>query len=617
MAGIPALKLLALNFGLAASLSGFANAGFASSTLAIRAMYYPVTRGVERRSLLVDVAVEKPVILTVAREDRTRAVVDSEIQKRYGQDYDVRTFSDTDEAYEALSELAGAGTPVAMVLAGYTSADEHNPTFLSEVRRLHPTAKRALVVIWGEFHRAQVVFDAIGSGDIDFHLVRPERDRDEEFHQTITSALEDWGMGRGGGFEAVRIIGDDGSARTHELRDTFGRNHIPVGFYDVASEAGSRLLDDLFPTDPPELPVVVLAFTSEPTILANPTDLEIADAFGLMSPLPDELFDVTIIGAGPSGLAAAVYAASEGLNTVVVERLAVGGQAGTTSLIRNYPGFVQGVTGNRLAFSSFHQAWSFGARFHFMRWATGLRLEGNSKIVELSDGTEIRTSAVIIASGVEYRRLDIPELDELIGIGVFYGAAVSEAPATSGRDVFVVGGGNSAAQAAIHLANYARSVTLLVRRDNLSSTMSDYLVREIERAPNVSVRYSTEVVGGGGMGHLDHLVLRDRMTGTEEKVDADALFVLIGSAPHTDWLADTVARDDWGFITIGRDIARADFPLDRRPYTFETTLPGVFAVGDVRQGSVKRVASAVGAGAIAIQHIHSYLLELARIEDVG
>ena len=546
-----------------------------------------------------------PIILTISRDERTRRAVAGEVDRRYGSDYDTRRVASPESAAALLEEVADQ--PVALILAGYSDHDDDAIDFLERTRHLHPAAKRALVVNWGDFARARAVFEALASGSIDAYLVRPEQARDEEFHGAIVHTLEEWALGEGGGFEAVRIIGTP-SARTHELRDTFARNHIPAGYYDAGDDVGAQMIADLELEDP-DLPVIVLLFTSEPTVLTDPTDMEIADAFGLMAPLPDRRFDVTVIGAGPAGLAAAVYGASEGLDTLVIERQAVGGQAGTSSLIRNYPGFPGGVSGNKLAFSAFHQAWSFGARFRFMRSATGLKDGDDEIVVDLSDGTSVRTRTVVLACGVEYRRLDLPELEGLLGRGVFYGAAVSEAPTMRGKRVFVVGGGNSAGQAIVHLARFAHNATLLVRGPTLSASMSEYLITEIDRLPNVDVRYSTEVVGGTGAHRLESLTLRDRPSGSEQDAPADGLFVLIGSEAHTEWLDGALARDDWGFVAAGSDVPPEDWRLERQPYAFETSMPGVFAVGDVRHRSVKRVASAVGAGAIAISQVHRCIRE--------
>lgn len=554
-----------------------------------------------------------PTIVVVSVDAETRAILSDEIRRRYSADYQVTTCHDSDHAIEELGVLRRSEYPVALVVAGYGETDHEGLSVLARARALHPAAMRAAVVAWGDFGRAREVFDALGAGQIHGYLVRPEHRPDEEFHRSVTELLEDWRLGNESGFEAVRVIGDPKSSRSHELRDSFSRNHIPIGFHDAASPAGRRALDSLG-LDAPELPVVVLRFTGEPTVLENPTDMEIADAFGLMQPLsPDQRFDVAVIGAGPAGLAAAVYAASEGLETLVIEGTAVGGQAGTSSLIRNYPGFPRGVSGHKLTYSAFQQAWSFGATFHFMRQVTGLRADGADRVVELSDGTTARASSVMIATGATYRRLDVPSVEALVGNGVYYGAAVAEAPSMTGCQTFVVGGGNSAGQAAVHLAKYADQVTVLVRRKDLAASMSEYLIKELDASPNIDVRFSTEVVGGGGDDGLDHLVLRDRTTGADETVAADGLFLLIGSRPHTDWLGDTVRRDEWGFVCTGQDAAGEH--LDRPPLPLETDLPGVFAVGDVRRGSVKRVASAVGEGAIAVSYLHRYLQEARQVAD--
>jgi thioredoxin reductase (NADPH) len=563
------------------------------------------------------VDLDRPVILLISRAPRTLEMVGRELGKRYAADYEIVTCEDPSHAADDLARLADAGRAVALVLSGFSVTDP-DLSVMDTVRSRFPVARRGAVLDWGDFQRAQTLFEALGEGHIDLYLIRPEQDRDEEFHRAVTEALEDWALSRGGGFEAVRVIGDPTSPRCHELRDNFQRNHIPIGFYDAARPAGRQLLENLALDDPP-LPVLVLQFTGEPTVLTDPTDVEIADAFGLTSaPSPDEEFDVVIIGAGPAGLAAAVTAASEGMRTLVVEERAVGGQAGTSSLIRNYPGFPRGVSGGKLAFNAFQQAWSLGATFLFFRSATGLARDDGFLLLSLSDGSTIRTATVVIATGVAYRRLDVPGADDLLARGVFYGAAVSEGPFMSNRDVFVVGGGNSAGQAAVHLAKFARHVTILVRGANLAASMSDYLVREIEASPAIDVVHHVEVSACTGDDHLRSLTLRDRSDGREWDEPADGLFVLIGSEPRTDWLGDTVRRDEWGFVLTGPDL-----PVDLRddampaaadhPKALETSLQGVFAVGDVRRGSVKRVASAVGQGAVVIPLVHEYLEERQRL----
>lgn len=549
-----------------------------------------------------------PVLLLATSDETTRDVIGSELRRRYGGDYEVVVCADHAHGRAVLEGLRRWGRQVALVIGCYGPDDRAGIDFLRRAYSLHPSAKRAIAAIWGDFASTGDVFAAIARGHAELLLLRPERRRDEEFHGAITDALDDWHLAQGIGFEAVRMIGEQRDERTHALRDQFGRNHIPVGFHQVGTPSANRLLADLGLTDP-ELPVLQLAFTNPPTTLVAPDDLEIADAFGLMRPLsPDRVYDVVVVGAGPSGLAAAVYASSEGLSTMVVEQQAVGGQAGTSSLIRNYPGFSRGVSGAHLAFRSFQQAWSFGTEYSFLRQVIALGTDGDLRTVSMSDGSFVRARSVVVATGVDYRRLDVPELEPLVGRGVFYGAAVSEAPSMAGCEVYVVGGGNSAGQAALHLARYARHVTLLVRGPSLAASMSEYLISQLGATRNVAVRYRTAVVGGREEdGCLVGLALGDPHDASVavEEVPADGLFVLIGSVPRTAWLPEEIARDEAGFVRTGPSAAEAAGESTRLP--LETSMEGVFAVGDVRAGSIKRVATAVGDGATVIALLHGYL----------
>ena len=549
-----------------------------------------------------------PVVLLATSDDTSREVLGSELRGRYGADYEVVVCATYQHARAVLEGLRRWERPVALVIGCYGPDDRDGLDFLRRARALQPAAKRVVAAIWGDFASTSDVFSAIAHGHAELLLLRPERPRDEEFHGAITDALDDWHLAQGVGFEAVRLIGEQRDERTHSLRDSFGRNHIPVAFHPVGTDAADRMLSGLGLEDP-ELPVVVLSFTSPPTTLVNPTDLEIADAFGLMAPLtPDRVYDVVVVGAGPSGLAAAVYASSEGLSTLVVEQQAVGGQAGTSSLIRNYPGFSRGISGAHLAYRSFQQAWTFGTEYSFMRQVEGLGVDGDLRTVSMSDGSVVRGRSIVVATGVDYRRLDVPELEALVGRGVFYGAAVSEAPSMTGEQVFVVGGGNSAGQAALHLARYARHVTLLVRGRSLAASMSDYLIGQLEATNNVSLRYRTAVLGGReDDGCLAAVTVGDPAGGDTEELEAAGLFVLIGSVPRTSWLPEEVQRDEAGFLRTGPDPDGDRKDGMRLP--LETTLPGVFAIGDVRAGSIKRVATAVGDGATVISLVHGYLAE--------
>ena len=553
-------------------------------------------------------------IVLVSSEAGALQALGQELTKRYGADYQVVLCGEPAALETQIRDLLAAGIPVALVIGGVGAEDPDGIEVLAAIRAVDPTASRVAAVRWGEFDAARPLFDAVALGQIDHWVMRPVQTPDEDFHHAITGFLSEWASRRGSGFEAIWVIGERWSARSQELRDTFSRNGIPIGFYDTATQQGQRMIRELGLVSP-DLPVVVLRFGADRSTLVNPTNLEIADAFGLMTPIPaEDVFDVAVVGAGPAGLAAAVYASSEGLRTVVVEGEAIGGQAGTSSMIRNFPGFSQGVSGSKLAWEAWQQAWLFGTTFVFMRQAVSLSAEDGHYRMALSDGSSLATRTLVIATGASYRRLSMPSLEDLQGKGVFYGAGVSEAPAMTGRSVFVIGGGNSAGQAAMHLAKWAAQVTVLVRGASLAQSMSDYLIREIDAAPNVNVMYRVQVVNGTGAGHLESLVLEDRASGTRREVAADALFVLIGSQPRAEWLGDGVARDQWGFVLTGPDLpgdATRGWSLDRPPLPLETSLPGVFAAGDVRHGSVKRVASAVGEGAVTIPLVHRCLEAMA------
>jgi thioredoxin reductase (NADPH) len=551
-------------------------------------------------------------IVIVSREPGAREILHRELSKRYGADYQILVCGRPAELAPWMRDLLAAGLPVALVIGGVGGQDRDGIEVLAAIRAIDPTALRVAAVRWGDWQSMRSIFDAVTLGTVDHWVTRPVQTTDEEFHRSITEFLREWSSQRGGGFEPVQVIGERWSARSQELRDLFSRHRVPAGFYDATSEQARQMLRELG-LQSPELPLVVLQFGAERSTLVNPSNLQIADAFGVMTPVsPEEVFDVAVVGAGPAGLAAAVYASSEGLRTVVVEHEAIGGQAGTSSMIRNYPGFSQGVSGARLAQETWRQAWTFGTTFLYMRQAESLSAKDGHYRLRLSDGGVLTSRTVVIATGATYQRLGIPRLEALQGRGVFYGAAVSEAPAMRGRNVFVAGGGNSAGQTALYLAKWADRVTVLVRGESLADSMSDYLIRQIGSAPNVDVCYRVQVADGTGTGtgHLQSLVLQGTASGARRSVPAGALFVLIGSHPRTQWLGDSVARDRRGFILTGPDLPAGTghrWPPGRPPMPLETSLPGVFAAGDVRRGSVKRVASAVGEGAATIPLVHRHL----------
>lgn len=548
----------------------------------------------------------RPCLVWISADVAVRERIDTELRRRYSADYDV--FSGAD--WRAVCEqVATVGGRIAVALAGLgADTDADGLEVLGQVTDAHPHAIRATVVRWGELETAGVVFEAIALGRLDGWVFRPRGPADEEFHLAVTELLEQWAARAEATEEAVQLIGERWSVRSQELRDMFARNHVPTRFYDSTADDGRALLDALGLVQP-ELPVVVLRFRPEQPVLVNPSAVEIAAAFGL-EPVADlGIFDVAVVGAGPAGLSAAVYASSEGLRTVVLEPVAMGGQAGTSSLIRNYLGFPRGISGSRLAANAYEQAWSFGATFLWSRSVTGITREGELRVLHLSDGGRVLSRTVVVTTGAAWRRLDVPSVEALIGRGVFYGAPVTEARGVVGKDVYILGGGNSAGQAAIYLSRFARSVTIVIRRESLASSMSDYLVKEIDSIATITIRRRVQVIEATGGQVLESLVLEQVETGERETVPAAALFVMIGSVPHTDCLGPEVRRDQWGFILAGRDAVDAEHPADRDPLLFESSLPGVFAAGDVLHGSVKRVASAVGSGATVVTMVHQYLQE--------
>ncbi len=552
----------------------------------------------------------KPVILAACDDPEGMRRIERELRTRYEADYSVICEVSPEAGFRALRHLEETGEEVALVLADQQMRGTSGVEFLTRVREVYPTTRRLLLTHPMERSTETILPQAMALGRIDFFEPKPGPPPNETFHQIVSDLLEEWGRPRRSQTHpAVRIVGERTSPRSYEIRDRFERYLIPCVFYPADSEEGRKLLGEAGRTAE-NLPVLVM---QDGQVLVDPSNEEVADVYAGADALPRERsFDLVVVGGGPAGLAAAVYASSEGLSTLVVEGEVVGGQAGTSSLIRNYLGFARGISGQKLARQAFHQAAFFGANFRLMRNATGLRRVREDLVVSLSDGTEVSGRAVVVATGASYRRLNVPELEALTGVGVFYGAATTEAPAMKGREVYVVGGANSAGQAALHLSKYASRVTLLVRGGSLAAGMSDYLVREIEAAENVRVRSHTRVTGGDGAGRLEHLTLEDVSSESTETVSAAALFVLIGAEPRTGWLHGEIERDEKGFIVTGQDLKRKrgtpeGWPLERPPLLMETSMPGVFAVGDVRYRSVKRVASAVGEGSIAIQQVHEYL----------
>jgi thioredoxin reductase (NADPH) len=548
-----------------------------------------------------------PVILTVDDDPDVSRALARDLRQRYGEDYRIRRAESGPAALEALKELTLRADDVALLLADHRMPDMTGVDFLAEARTFYPKARRVLLTAYADTDAA---IAAINNADVHYYLLKPWDPPAEKLYPVLDDLLEDWKADdRLKKEDGIRVVGHRWSAPSHQIKDFLTRNQVPFKWLEVERDAEAARLLSAHGGDPERLPLVV---TPSGRTLEVPTPVEVAEALGFPSRASLPFYDLIVIGAGPAGLGAAVYSASEGLHTVLVEREAIGGQAGQSSRIENYLGFPAGIGGGELARRAMAQAKRFGAEMLLTSDVAGLEMCGSARVVHLADDTRLSAHAVLLTTGVAYQRLAAPGIEALTGSGVYYGAATTEAQSCQGDDVYIVGGANSAGQAAVFFARTARSVTILVRGDGLERSMSHYLIQQIAELPNVRVRAGAEVVGAAGGDHLERLRIADRVAGIEEEVDASWLFVFIGAAPCTDWLPKEILRDDRGFILTGPDLLGdgrppADWPLDRQPYFLETSVPGVFAAGDVRGQSVKRVASAVGDGAMAVTLVHRYL----------
>lgn len=550
----------------------------------------------------------RPALVTVDDDAAVSRAVARDLRRRYGEEYRVVRAESGPEALDVCRELKLRGEQVAVLLADHRMPGMSGIEFLEQAMDLFPAARRVLLTAYADTDAA---IDAVNVVDLDHYLLKPWDPPDEKLYPVLDAQLDAWKASAPSSVHGPKVVGHRWSARSSQVREFLARNQVPYRWFASDSPEGTRLLEAAG-VDGSRLPVVV---TSDGGVLVEPDDAAIAERVGLEVRPAEDFYDLVVVGGGPAGLSAALYGASEGLRTALVERSATGGQAGQSSRIENYLGFPDGVSGAQLTERARRQAQRFGAEIVMTRDVCGLDVNGSARAVRFADGSTLAAHCVILANGVSYRELTGPGLGTLTGRGVFYGSALTEAPACRDQDVYVVGGANSAGQAAMYLARDARSVTLVVRAGDLSGSMSHYLVEQVEAHPRIHVRAGTEVVEAIGGEHLEQLVLRDSVTGDKETVATGFLFVFIGAAPLTGWLDGTVDRDPRGFVRSGPDLLSegrppAGWPLDRPPYHLETSVPGVFAAGDVRAESAKRVASAVGEGAMAVMLVHRYLEQL-------
>jgi thioredoxin reductase (NADPH) len=547
----------------------------------------------------------RPVILVVDDEPSVLRAVQRDLRRRFGEEYRILRADSGSGALELLDELARRGEPVALLVADQRMPEMDGVQFLTDARTRVPGARKVLLTAYAD---TEAAIRAINDVSLDYYLLKPWDPPEEKLYPVVSDLLEDWQAEASSTFGGVRVIGHRFSRESHAAKDFLARNQVPYRWVDVEQDEEAARLLEAAGLDGGALPVVLMP---DGQALVQPTPLSMAERLGLSTTAQLPFYDLVIVGGGPAGLGAAVYGASEGLSTVMIEREAPGGQAGQSSRIENYLGFPSGLSGSELARRATTQARRFGAEILAVQDVSAIRTEGRTHVLTLSDGKDLSAHTVLIATGVAYRLLEAPGVAELTGVGVYYGAAMTEALSCSAQDVVIVGGANSAGQAAVYFARYARQVTMLVRGGDLRAGMSSYLVDQIAAIENIHVRTGAQVAAVSGDGRLERVRVRDA-DGSEEDLSAAALFVFIGAAPRTDWLGTLVERDEHGFILTGSELLRdgkpgVGWPLERDPFALETSTPGLFAAGDVRTRSIKRVASAVGEGAMAVQLIHQYL----------
>lgn len=551
---------------------------------------------------------KKPALMLVDDDPQVLAAIRRDVRRQYHEDYRILGTDSPAEALEVLGELKQRGEAVAMVISDQRMPGTHGVELLEQARGLHPQAKRLLLTAYAD---TEVAIQAINDVRLDYYLMKPWDPPEEKIYPVLDELLFDWQLGYRPDFRGLTVVGFQWSPKSHRLKDFLSGNLVPYRWVDVDAE-GQDESEGLLAehgVERSELPAVVL---EDGTVLKDPTLSELATRAGVRSSAAQDLYDVVIVGAGPAGLAAAVYGASEGLRTLLVERRAPGGQAGTSSRIENYLGFPTGLSGAELTRRAITQAKRLGAEMMAPHEVTRIELAESLKILHLADGEPVRAKSVIVAAGVDYRKLEAQGIDDFTGAGVYYGSAATEAAACQDEDVYIVGGGNSAGQAAMHLSRFARGVHIVVRRPDLSATMSAYLIHQIEATPNIELHGRTVVTAARGSDRLEQLTLHDLDSEETIEVPATAMYIFIGAKPYTAWLSDVLITDERGFVVTGLDLPRHDafktgWKLSRSPLALEASRPGIFAAGDVRAGAMNRVASAVGEGAMAIKLVHDYL----------
>ncbi len=548
----------------------------------------------------------KPVILSVDDDPQVLNAVERDLRRHYQNDYRVVKAASGAEALEAVKQLKQRDVPLALFLVDQRMPEINGTQFLTEAIKYYPEARKVLLTAYADTEAAIASINQIG---LDYYLMKPWDPPDQNLYPILDDLLSDWQATVPVPYEGIRVAGTLWSSTSHAVKDFLSRNRIPYLWQDIEHNAQARQLVESVDPDKRSLPVV---FFPDGAMLVQPDNRTLAEKIGMQTQATQPYFDLIIIGAGPAGLGAAVYGASEGLRTALIEREATGGQAGTSSRIENYLGFPRGLSGADLARRATAQAKRFGAEILTTQEVVKVRVDGLYRIAVLGDGSELSCKAMVIASGVTTRTLNVPGVEKLTGAGIYYGAALTEAAHYRGRHVFMVGGANSAGQGAVFFSRYASQVTMLVRGSALSKSMSHYLINQIDQTPNIQVRLQTEIVEAHGENHLEAITTVQNQTGETQKIPADALFIFVGAVAHTDMVAGVVERNNAGFILTGPDVIRdgkrpAGWSLKRDPYLLETSVPGIFAAGDVRQGAIRRVASAVGEGAVAVNFVHQYL----------